>query len=151
MSRKKPRISNAVKSRQSANTFSNLNNGYSRADKKKIKQAANYICQCCGQTKQELAKEGLDLTVHHIKFQKFGGKSTFQNGFVCCRDCHNKMHEFLDTLGYIVDFIEALKKFLLSIPTTNIVSLKRFNIAKQHKKLHSNNIKFQQSSEEKAA
>jgi hypothetical protein len=151
MSRKKPRISNAVKSRQSANTFSNLNNGYSRADKKKIKQSANYICQCCGKTNQELVLEGVDLTVHHIKFQKYGGKSTFQNAFVCCRDCHNKMHEFFDGLGFIVDFVEALKQFLLTIPTTNVVSLKRFNITKQHKKLHSNNIKTHTQTEEKAA
>lgn len=46
----------------------------------------NYHCQQCG-------KHHIRLEVHHIHFQKDGGKDTLPNLIALCASCHRRVHE----------------------------------------------------------
>jgi len=43
-----------------------------------------YCCQHCGTTR--------NLTLHHVKYRRYGGTSTPDNLTTLCRDCHDAVH-----------------------------------------------------------
>ena len=64
-------------------------------NKKKIRKSlrllvfdeSGYQCAFCGH------RDGLNLTAHHIKPEKEGGKTTFYNLIALCYNCHHRVDE----------------------------------------------------------
>jgi len=50
-------------------------------------QRDNFTCQS-----KNCLKNGTPLTLHHIKFQKNGGKDSVKNGVTLCETCHRSFH-----------------------------------------------------------
>jgi hypothetical protein len=96
--------------------------------KKYILRKSSYICQCCSKTKKQLLKENSYLTIHHIQPVDFGGLATIENSFVCCVECHNKIHDYISCNNIENDFLEHLKFYLLGLENVHFITLNKYNL-----------------------
>lgn len=56
--------------------------------KREIIEKYGAVCQCCGAEHED----GKRLELHHIVPVSYGGKNNKSNLVICCRKCHQKMH-----------------------------------------------------------
>lgn len=98
---------------------------YNKCLRKLMYRKANYTCQCCGT--QKTKENNLVLTIHHIKFVKYGGMATQENGLVCCLNCHDKIHKHLGILGGSQNFWQELANYLFTLPNLTDSCKDRFS------------------------
>ncbi len=86
--------------------------------KLRVLEEAGYQCAYCGH------REGLNLTAHHIKRKRDGGKDTPENLIALCYNCHNRVDE---TQSISEKEIRRLKRHLvqqrLTQPGTNVLRI----------------------------
>ena len=86
--------------------------------KLRVLEEAGYQCAYCGH------RDGLNLTAHHIKRKRDGGKDTPENLIALCYNCHNRV----DVTESIPEKdIRRLKRHLvhqrLTQPGTNVLKI----------------------------
>ena len=52
-----------------------------------VLEESGYQCAFCGH------RDGLNLTAHHVKLEKEGGKTDFYNLIALCYNCHHRVDE----------------------------------------------------------
>ncbi len=86
--------------------------------KLRVLEEAGYQCAYCGH------RDGLNLTAHHIKRKRDGGKDTPENLIALCYNCHNRVDE---TQSIPEKDIRRLKRHLvqqrLTQPGTNVLRI----------------------------
>lgn len=94
-------------------------------------------CLFCGKQILEASSlkplMGKIATIHHIVFQSAGGLGVKNNGLVCCRNCHDDIHKFMDCFSISkndYDFYTTVYIWLFTEQVLDDSVYERFNYLK---------------------